>query len=80
MYYVYVLKSIKDGRYYIGATANIVDRLRRHNAGETKSTKPYLPYKVIYTESFSNLSNARKRETEIKKHKSRKYIDNLIES
>jgi len=78
VYYVYVLESQKDGRYYVGATADIKDRLKRHNAGETKSTKPYLPYKIVHIETFSSLSTARKRETEIKKRKSRKYIDNLI--
>jgi putative endonuclease len=39
MYYVYVLKSEKDGRLYKGLTSDLEKRLLQHNAGITKSTK-----------------------------------------
>ncbi len=38
-YFVYILKSLKDGKYYIGSTADVVARLNFHNAGLQRSTK-----------------------------------------
>ncbi|MCF7741433.1 MAG: GIY-YIG nuclease family protein [Candidatus Marinimicrobia bacterium] len=43
------MQSKKNGRFYIGQTKDIEDRLQRHNAGHSKSTKPYRPC------CFSNL-------------------------
>jgi putative endonuclease len=80
MCYVYILESLKNGRYYIGVTGKLEDRLKRHNAGETKSTKQHAPYKIIFTESFASLSEARMREIEIKRRKSRKYIEEIVKS
>ncbi|MEK6155051.1 GIY-YIG nuclease family protein [Flavobacteriaceae bacterium 3-367] len=37
MCYVYILYSHKNGRYYIGQTADLHDRLRRHNAGTERA-------------------------------------------
>ncbi|HWJ92022.1 MAG TPA: GIY-YIG nuclease family protein [Flavisolibacter sp.] len=32
-YYVYILKSLKDGKFYIGCTTDVEARLRFHNGG-----------------------------------------------
>ena len=77
-YYVYILKSKPTGRYYTGHTKDIDERLRRHNAGHSQSTKPYRPWKVVYTEEYSTRSEAMKRESEIKAKKNRQYIDWLV--
>ncbi|HPR61504.1 MAG TPA: GIY-YIG nuclease family protein [Prolixibacteraceae bacterium] len=77
-HYVYILYSEHFGRYYIGSCQNIEERLLRHNSGATPSTKPYRPWKVVYTETLENKSDALKRELEIKKKKSRKYIEYLM--
>ncbi len=68
------------GSYYIGATDNIVRRLNQHNEGKVKSTKSYKPWRLIYNESYSTLSEARRREIKIKRWKSRKAIEKLIGS
>jgi len=78
MYYIYVLRSDKNGHYYVGSTGNIEKRLKRHNTGEVKSTKPFIPYKLVYRERYQNLNEARRREYQIKKQKSRRYIEGLI--
>ncbi|MFA4967373.1 MAG: GIY-YIG nuclease family protein [Candidatus Margulisiibacteriota bacterium] len=78
MFYVYILKSENNGKYYIGCTKDIEKRIREHNSGKTKSIKAFLPYSVAYKEEFTNFSEARKRERFIKAQKSRKYIDELI--
>ena len=70
MYRVYILKSLKVSRYYIGHTNNLVKRLNEHNSGKTKSTKGYIPWKIVYTEEFETKSEAFRREREIKGYKS----------
>jgi len=78
MYYVYILKSSKNNRYYIGSTRDFNKRLQEHNAGRTKGNKSYGPFYPVYREEYESLSEARKREYYIKSQKSRKYIERLI--
>ena len=51
-YYVYILKSLKDGKYYIGSTSDVVARLNFHNAGLQRSTKSRIPFVLIFQETF----------------------------
>jgi putative endonuclease len=74
------LKSKTHDRYYIGYTENIESRLHKHNSGSTPSTKPYRPWEMPYFEEFQNKSEAMKREKEMKKKKSKSYIEYLISS
>jgi putative endonuclease len=76
--YVYVLRSVNDSWYYVGCSVDPQRRLIEHNSGESKSTRARRPYELAYAERFLNLSSARKREQEIKRKKSRQYIDGLI--
>ncbi len=78
MFYLYILHSIKTGRYYIGSCADISQRLNQHNAGLVRSTKFYLPWKIVYTEEYKTLPEARKREYQIKGWKKRAAIEKLI--
>jgi len=48
MFYVYVLKSKKDGKFYIGFTPNLRLRFQEHNDGEVKSTIYRRPLELIY--------------------------------
>jgi putative endonuclease len=79
MYWTYILESELDGRYYIGQTNNIEDRLKRHNRGYEKYTKKYLPRKLVYTCSFETRSEAMELEKNLKRSKSRSYIQKYIE-
>lgn len=69
MYYVYILRSLKIKRCYVGVTTDIGKRLHDHNKGWTKSTKPYIPWKLIYREEFSDKYEAYKREYYLKSTK-----------
>ena len=69
MYYVYILKSLKDHKYYIGSTSNIQARLEYHNSGRQRSTKHRIPFIIIYTETHLNKTEAEKREYQIKSYK-----------
>lgn len=69
MFYVYILKSEKDRRYYIGCTGNIVVRVTWHNDGKNKSTVHRRPLKLVYYESYASKKEALKRERQIKSYK-----------
>jgi putative endonuclease len=69
MYKIYILRSLKTGKYYIGQTSNFEKRLEKHNKGEVKSTKNSRPWETIHLEEFQTRSDACKRELEIKKYK-----------
>ncbi|PIY94398.1 MAG: endonuclease [Candidatus Levybacteria bacterium CG_4_10_14_0_8_um_filter_35_23] len=80
MYYVYLLKSLKDNNYYIGQTKDVPKRLTRHNSGQVISTKARRPLKLIGYRAFDSRSEARWVEHELKNHsdKKKKFIEKLI--
>ena len=78
MFLVYILQSLKSGKYYVGHTDDLPFRFTQHNNGYSKSTKSGVPWKIVHTETFATRSEAVKREYEIKSKKSRKYIEKLI--
>ena len=65
-YYVYILKSLKDEKFYTGCTANLKKRLKQHNGGRVRSTKARRPLKLVYWETFATRSEAMRRERHIK--------------
>lgn len=65
-FYVYILQSIKNGGFYTGFTENLRKRLEEHNHGVVRSTKPYLPWKLIYYEACLNEEDDRRRENYFK--------------
>jgi len=62
MFYVYILESIVSGNIYIGYTKDLRKRFEEHNRGLNVSTKPYLPWRLIYYEACLNEIDARRRE------------------
>ena len=74
MHYVYLLKSNKANWSYIGQTSDLRKRLAQHKAGQIRSTKGHVPLELIYYEAYSNASDARKREIELKTNSQQKEI------
>ena len=74
MYFVYVLKSNKDGNLYIGFTNNLDRRLREHNNGTNLSTKYRRPFRLIYKEVVDDRVGARKIEKFLKSGSGREWI------
>ena len=62
MCWVYILRSLKDGKFYIGSTLDLEDRFKRHSEGRVKATQHKRPLELVYSEEYSTLSCARKRE------------------
>ncbi|HRJ30289.1 MAG TPA: GIY-YIG nuclease family protein [Cyclobacteriaceae bacterium] len=54
MFYVYVIKSLPRNYVYVGITNNVDRRLSEHNSGYKKTTKPYAPFKLVLTESYTS--------------------------
>lgn len=73
-YYVYLLKSLKDEKFYTGQTTDLKNRLAQHNRGRVRSTKARRPFKLVYWESLETRSAAMKRERRLK---SLKHADKL---
>ena len=78
MWYVYILKSLKNGRLYTGSTNNLERRLKEHNSGHSKYTRLTIPFKVIYKEQYSTRIEARRRERFLKTGKGREIVKKLI--
>lgn len=78
MFYVYVLKSEKDKKNYIGSTNDLIHRIFQHNAGQVLSTKHRTPLKIIYKEEFNTEKEARLRERFLKTHKGFNELKKLI--
>jgi putative endonuclease len=78
MSFTYILYSKKLDKHYIGSCTNLERRFYEHNIGHSKFTSLGVPWVIAYYEEYLTLQEARKRELQIKKMKSRKYIEGLI--
>ncbi|HJS44931.1 MAG TPA: GIY-YIG nuclease family protein [Rhizomicrobium sp.] len=59
MTYVYILRSLDNlGRYYVGVTADLRSRLRKHNAGEVSHTSKYAPWAIKTYVAFADEQQA----------------------
>jgi putative endonuclease len=77
-YYVYILKSEKDGNHYTGYTKNLELRFEQHNKGQVPSTKDRLPMKMIYFEGCLNQQDATHREKYLKTHYGKMFLKNRL--
>ena len=74
MYYVYVLKSLKDTKLYTGYTDNLERRLYEHNKGLVESTKNRRPLELLYYEHGGSKEDAVRREGCLKSGKGKRYL------
>jgi putative endonuclease len=78
MPFMYILFSEKLNKYYVGACIDMERRLYEHNIGHSKFTSLGIPWQLAYREEYSDLPTAKRREQQVKKMKSKKYIEDLI--
>lgn len=62
MYYVYILKSLKDKRTYVGYASDAQRRLKEHNAGRVNATKNRRPLTLLMVEECETIKIAKNRE------------------
>ena len=78
IYYVYILRSQKDSKNYIGSTKNLKLRLKQHLDGQVKSTKYRRPLKLIYFEGCLDKEKTLRREKYLKTHYGRMFLKNWL--
>ncbi len=80
MFYIYIIYSKSAEKYYVGSCQNIQQRIDDHLNSRSKYTKMAKDWELKYSESFASRSEAYQREMQIKKMKSRIYIEKLIDN
>ncbi|PAU93285.1 excinuclease ABC subunit C [Aliifodinibius salipaludis] len=79
-YYIYILVSQKDGKWYTGYTEDLRSRFERHQAGKVKSTKHRRPLKLIYFEGCRSQDDAIRREKYLKTHYGKMFVKKRLKS
>ena len=77
-FYVYIIYSKTKDKFYIGSTQNIEERISKHNNNHKGFTGKNNDWELKYVEEFEDKYQAMQRENEIKRKKSRKYIEWLV--
>ena len=78
MFIVYVLKSLRNQKRYVGYTGKDVEaRLKEHNTGSNKYTRQNGPFEILYVEEYDNKATAIRRERFLKSGQGRKFLDKL---
>lgn len=80
MFYVYILKSLKDNNNYTGYTKNLKFRFKQHQDGKVESTKDRSPFELIYYEACLNQQDATKREKYLKTIYGKRYLKIRLKS
>lgn len=62
MYTVYAIRSKVKNYIYVGMTADLTERIKRHNEGRERTTRPYRPFELIFKENHLTRKDARIRE------------------
>ena len=79
-YYIYILRSLKDSRLYIGYTENLNERIKKHNDGANESTRNRRPFQLLFAEAFINEADARKREKFFKTGHGREEVKRILKN
>ena len=77
-YFVYILYSKELDKYYVGSTKEIESRLEKHLSNHKGFTSKAKDWELKYEEQYNSNTEAVKREMQIKRWKSRKLIEKLI--
>ena len=77
-YFAYVIYSQSHNKFYKGHCEDLKKRLTQHNNGKTKSTKAFVPWKIVYYESFETREQAINREKYFKTAAGRRFLKKVI--
>jgi len=80
MYHFYIIYSPSIDKYYTGHSSNLDERLKKHNSNHKGFTGKSSDWKLVYYESYSTKAEAYSRERLVKSWKSKKRIEDLINS
>lgn len=74
---VYILQSVKNGRYYVGSTDDVNERLKTHNSGWVKATVNMKPLELRVFIPCQNITEAKQAEYRLKKYKRRDILEKV---
>ena len=77
-FYVYILRSETTGRFYVGQTEHLEERIAYHNADYSLALRNRGPWKLVYSEAYATRREAVRREQYIKRQKDRRFIRSLL--
>ena len=77
-YYIYILQSKKDRKWYTGYTSDLRKRFNQHSSNEVYSTKNRGPFDLIYYEACLNSTDAKSREKFLKSGMGKRYLKNRL--
>lgn len=77
MFYVYALSSLSRNYIYAGLSSDVKRRLKEHNSGKNKTTKPYRPFVLIHQNEFMTRTEAREYEKYLKSGAGKEYLKKL---
>ncbi|WP_245967128.1 GIY-YIG nuclease family protein [Ulvibacterium marinum] len=76
---MYILHSTEFNKFYVGLSQNIDKRLKEHNEGWSKSTRAYIPWRVVHSKKFKTRMEARTREKYLKTAAGRRWRKDNID-
>ena len=79
-HYVYVLRSLKDRKFYVGLTNNLPKRCEEHNTGKVPSTRRRVPLELVYWEGCLDRHDAALREKYLKTAWGKRYLKNRMKT
>jgi len=77
-YYVYILQNKEKDFLYVGYSKKLRERVKEHNTGKAKSTKPYRPLLLIHYEAYKNMKDAKRREEYLKSTKGKTTLRYML--
>jgi putative endonuclease len=77
-YTVYILRSLRDRKLYVGMTTDVQRRLREHNHGKNPSTRHRRPLVLLHTEIYPTRAEAAKRERFFKGGRGHKFLKSIL--
>jgi putative endonuclease len=77
LFFIYILRSSKTNRFYVGSTKNVELRFIQHNQGKSISTRAGVPWELIHTQAFPTRSEAIRQEQKIKARGIERYLSDL---
>ncbi|MDO8183876.1 MAG: GIY-YIG nuclease family protein [bacterium] len=77
MNFVYILKG-ESGKYYIGSTTNLKERLKHHFGGNTPSTSKLGKLELVFKQKYDTLKDIRYIEKRLKSLKRKDYLDKIV--
>ncbi len=79
-YYVYILQNKCKNFLYIGYSEKLVQRIKDHNDGRSKSTREYIPLELIHYEAYRDKIDAKRREQYLKTNKGKTTLKTMLQN